>query len=271
MQWKNTWEDTKQYIQNDTVVSASDKAVYILTVTSEIGNGDPEVNENWFPITTATTGITDLEARDGLTNIGSGTNPIIENTGIISVRPGLNISISGTANNPIINGTLPIPRFCKLFDGATATLSGFPIMFNSAGVMTFTGASLSPIFNNYLQNGAPDPNGAFYIDLTSISALVLSGTAAPVVPPNDFMTIGVRDLTANVTTPIGFQKFWTGRTYIYPFSFNFGIVKLNVASVRTAGVNIVNAFVFSQPSNGFSLSTRFSSLGIISAVYSPTG
>lgn len=269
IQWRKEWEATTQYIKNDAVISPTDKSVYILIITSELGGDDPVTNLNWFPITSPTSGVTNIEARDGIKNTGTGTNAILENTGILTVRSGNNVSITGTAINPIINATLPNPRLCKLFDGATATLSGFPINSSSAGVMTF-GASLSSLFNDYLLNGAPDPNGTFYIDITSIAAIVANGPIGPIIPPNDFMTIGVRDTTANITIPIGFQKFWTGNTYIYPLSFNFGTMKLNVASVRSGGITVVDAFVFTRPS-GFLLNINFSSAGIINAIYSPTG
>lgn len=266
IQWRDVWEATTQYIKNDAVISPTDRSVYVLIVTSELGGDDPAINTNWFPITSSTTGVTDIIAIDGVENVGTGTNAILDNTGVLTVRPGANISITGTANNPVINGTLTIPRLCLLFEETSAVISNFPVTTSTAGQITY-GTSLSALFNDYMTNGAPDANGTFYIDLTSLNFFA----ATIITAPSQTISIIVVDTTLNLSITIGLQKFNNAFTFTNPQSLSLGTVGLNVATVRTAGLREVNAFRFGLLNPVSPASLNLTASGNISAVYSPTG
>jgi len=49
------------------------------------------------------TGVLSVGAGTGISITGTGANPIVNNTGVLSITAGLNISLGGTAANPIIN------------------------------------------------------------------------------------------------------------------------------------------------------------------------
>jgi hypothetical protein len=231
-----------------------------------LGGDDPVINANWFPITSATSGVSDLIALDGVENIGTGTNVILKNTGILSIRPGANITITGTANNPVINGTLPIPRICSLFEETSAVITDFPITTNVGGQITY-GTSLSALFNDYMTNGAPDANGTFYIDLTGLNFTALNAIA----PPSQLIGILAVDTTLNFTSLISQQRFTTASSSANPLSLSLGSVPLNVANVRTAGLRAVNAFRFTLFNPTLGATINLTATGNITAVYSPTG
>lgn len=266
LQWRDAWEATTQYVKNDAVISPTDRSVYVLIRTSELGGDDPAVNTNWFPITSSTSGVTDIKAIDGVKNSGTGTNAILENTGILSVRPGSNISITGTANNPVINGTLSIPRLCLLFEEASAVISDFPITTATAGQITY-GTSASALFNEYMTDGAPDANGTFYIDLTSLNFFANTIITAP----SQTISIIVVDTTLDLSATISLQKFNNASSFTNPQSLSLGSVPLNVATVRTAGLREVNAFRFGLLNPVSPASLNLTASGNITAVYSPTG
>ena len=265
IQWRKVWEATKQYVKNDAVVSPSDRAVYILLTTSELEGDDPAVNSNWFPITSATSGVSNIEATDGLKNSGTGTNAIIDNFGVRTIRAGSNISITGTANNPVINGTASIPRFCLVFNAPPSSITGFPAVPSSAGVLTY-GTSTSALFIDYMANGAPDANGAFYIDFSSLNFYKIGNSASK---QSSALLIGIRDTTLNLTYTISrqFNSLIQGNQgYV-----SMGVIGFNIAVVRAAGLREVNAFVFTVGATGTNLNYTLISAGPIKAVYSPTG
>ena len=261
MQWRAEWAITTQYVKNDVVISSIDRAIYVLLITSELGGTDPSVNSNWFPITSPTSGVTDLFAEDGVDNIGSGTNPILANTGIITVRPGSNISITGTASNPIVNG-VPSIQLCNLFDSPTAVITDFPVDNTRAGQITY-GTSLSPLFNEYMTNGAPDPDGGFFIDLTSLN---FKGTGNPPAAfANAFRCLAV-DTALNQVAVIAAQRIFISIALPIPMSITFGSVFVKIANLRNAGLRAVNALRFSiTPTNPMSF--YLTALGNITAVY----
>jgi len=262
IQWRKEWSPKKQYVKNDAVVSLIDNCVYILIITSNLGGNDPAINSDWFPITSATSGVTNIYAFGGVKNSGTGTNAILDNTGVISVRPGSNISITGTANNPIVNGTANLPRFCLLYVGSNGN-SGFPVTPSSVGIITY-GTSVSAFFNDCLANGAPDPNGTFYIDLSSIN-FIKQGSASP---NSNALGIYVNDDNLNTSILISRQYSNIGAVSSAG-KVSLGVIPLNVAVVRTAGLRAVTSFSFAVPSVLNTLNYKLISANAISAVYSP--
>jgi len=49
------------------------------------------------------TGVISVTSGTGISITGTGANPVVNNTGILSITAGLNVSITGTIQNPIIN------------------------------------------------------------------------------------------------------------------------------------------------------------------------
>jgi len=262
IQWLKEWDSTTQYVKNDTVISPTDMSLYILTVTSELGGDDPATNTNWFPVTAPSfIGVSDIRT-DGayINNTGTATNVILTSYGAHKLVPGANISITGTTSNPIINAVLPNPRFCLLFLQSSATNVGFPATSVSLGIITY-GTSVSTFFNDCIANGAPDPNGAFYLDLTSIN-LVKSGNGIGVA---NRLFIAVRDTTLNTQSLITIQ--FNSPIDRGAGNRSLGIVNINVARIRADGVRAINAFEFRCTQISYQLVTA----GDIKAVYSPTG
>lgn len=266
MQWRGEWDITTQYVKNDVAISAVDKVIYVLLITSELGGQDPSINSNWFPVTAPTTGVTDLVAEDGVENTRSGTNPILENTGIITVRPGSNVTITGTASNPIVNVEFTLPRFCNLFASSSAVLTGFPVSGTTTGQVIF-GTSLSAFFNDCMTDGPPNANGCFWIDLTSFN-FKLTGNPATTLLSDGFKVSAV-DTALNLTYLITAQYITSG-FFPTPVNVTLGSIRLNVSQLRAAGLRAVNGFLFSLPNASLPTVYNLTSFGNITAVYSPT-
>ena len=266
MQWRGEWDITTQYVKNDVAISSVDRVIYVLLITSELGGKDPSINSNWFPVTAPTTGVTDLVAENGVENTRSGTNPILENTGIITVRPGSNVSITGTASNPVVNVAFTSPRFCNLFASSTAVITGFPVTGTTTGEVIF-GTSLSTFFNDCIANGPPDGNGCFWIDLTSFNFKLTGNPATALL--SDGFRISAVDTALNLRYFITAQYITAG-FFPTPVNVTLGSICLKVSQLRDAGLRAVNGFYFSLPNASLPTVYNLTSFGNITAVYSPT-
>lgn len=90
-----------------------------------VDNTDPE-----NPVI-SNTGVLSVTPGTGIANSGTAQNPIIENAGVLSVSAGTNVSITGTAQNPIINSSNPGGTVTAV---SVATANGFA--GNSSGGAT---------------------------------------------------------------------------------------------------------------------------------------
>lgn len=121
-----------------------------LTVTGGTGINVSETsagpnNRTWTVASTGSGGVASVSAGPGLTNTGTTTNPVLENTGVYSVNatPGGYLAQSGSATNVLLanNGV------CALSStGAGLTISGtpqLPILANTGVTSVSTGTGLS--------------------------------------------------------------------------------------------------------------------------------
>lgn len=375
MMWRGLWEVTEQYVKNEVVVSPLDNRTYILIDTASLDGLDPSLNPAWYVFTgLGGAGINTLQTGTGITNVGSNTNPILQNSGVIEVKQGTGgISITGTPNNPIINclgistfnqglgilingneiindgirhigvggglvisglfdktlntngiisitegsgisnigtaqspildnigvtqlttpvggltlsgttgsitcsnnGVLtltagtnitivgntistPAPILCKLFDSITSS-SGFPIVKPNSqnGIINFT--VTSSFFNSCMLNGAPDPNGMFAIDLSSISFYTYGDTILSTLS----LIIIALDSTTNTSVQIG-----NNRSYPFnPVAFypTIGTINITVSQLRAAGLRSLTGLRFSTINATYLLT----STGPVTAVYFP--
>jgi len=103
MNWLGTFDPLVQYLKNDVVIDTTDKATYVCLETSAALGVDPFLSPEWFLFTGTVAGVHTVDIIDGLSNVGSATQPIIQNDGAINLIAGSNIFLSGTAQNIIIN------------------------------------------------------------------------------------------------------------------------------------------------------------------------
>ena len=152
MSGANTWRGANTWsvaLNENAQGSGGSSGVQSITAGTNITLGgtsaDPIINS------TATTGVTSLTAGSGI-SVSSATGAItVGNTGVLSLTAGTNVSLTGTAQNPIINST------------STGVQSV------SAGTnTTITGTAQNPIINS-TSTGVQS--------LTAGSGVVLTGTA----------------------------------------------------------------------------------------------
>lgn len=103
MQWFGTFDNTLQYIKNDVVIDSNDKATYLCTATSASIGVDPSLSQDWYLFTGTVSGIHTVDVIGGLSNVGTATQPTIQNDGVRTVVAGSNVFLSGTPQNRVIN------------------------------------------------------------------------------------------------------------------------------------------------------------------------
>jgi hypothetical protein len=141
MNWRGLWDATEQYYLNDVAIAPSNNASYILAgKTALLGGGDPALNPDWFELSATTTGVASVNAGVGiaLNPLGTPTNPIIDNAGVISFTAGTGLVNIGTPTNPLINNTGVVSLVQGLGMQITGTTN--PTITN-AGIRTLTGGA----------------------------------------------------------------------------------------------------------------------------------
>ena len=376
MMWRGLWDVSVQYVKNEVVVSPLDNRTYILLDTASLDGSDPSLNPAWFVFTgIGGAGVSSVQIQDGLANIGSNTNPIIENDGVIEVKQGTGgIFITGTPNNPIINclgvngfnqglgilvngneiinngirhiavgggltisglfdktlntnnilsvttgqgisnigtaqyiqldnigatqlttsptsgitlsattgditcsnnGVLTLTAgsgisiigntistseavLCKLFNTITSS-SGFPLNKYNQAFVDFT--VTSPFFNSCMQNGAPDPNGLFTIDLSSFSFYTYGDTLLTTLSLGIFAIDTITNKSCQIA---GNRSYPNNPVAFYP---TLGIINMPpVSTLRAAGLRSLTRLLFSTLNAEYILT----STGPVTAVYYPS-
>lgn len=220
--------------------------------------------------TIANTGVISLLAGNaGITvNNTVPTAPVISNSGVISLTAGNGITLSGTAQNPIISAKGPILSSAGQFV-ATVTSPASP---TNAIEYILTPPFPSPnAFTTYLSTGAPDATGGFMIDLSTVN-LFLSGSGTPLV--TDRVDIVIADLTTTAPTPIQvaigtISMVVTNNTY--PFQTRSGSYFIDVAAVRGTGFRQLDAIYYSNNTASATLESNTYGADFINVIYYPSG
>jgi hypothetical protein len=216
------------------------------------------------------TGVASLVVQTpGLSSTG-GLNPTIANTGVLTVAPAdSSIIITGTAQNPILQSDTPIISLLS----ASTNYSGLvpPIQPGTTGNVSLFGVP-GNLLSTYMLNGAPNPNGVFMLDLTTISFMfnVAAGNVTVTSSPYsisfaDNITAGGPYFYTSATFP---ANYWLSLGQNYPITAFLGQVYLDVAAARTAGLRVLTAI---RVTNGTNAPMVLTSSGGMFAVYYPNG
>ena len=207
-------------------------------------------------------GIAQLFAGDGI--LLSGLNPqepTITNTGVLSVVAGDDtITVDDTdPQNLIITGNNP--SISVLFFTPTVTTGTVP------GISFILYPSTNFLY--YLANGAPDAEGIFMIDLSTVSILI-QGSGS--VGSNNEITVAFNQIifgqVVTYTSQIIPNVFYATTGTPYPVSMNLGLCYFNVADARAAGLTDINTITFPNTLGG---GVSISSCGPVFAQYFPLG
>ena len=191
MNWFGEYDSLQQYIKNDVIVDLADKQTYICIETSAIIGEEPSTSPNWFLFTGSVGGIHTVDIGDALSNVGSATQPIIQNDGVRKVVAGNAVFLSGTPQNTIIN-SIAVSGF---INGLGISINGDEI--TNSGIRTLgTGGGL------YLET--PPPNAKIsqsnILSVAASSGVTNIGTAQNPILENDYVrSLGLVYLTNNGT------------------------------------------------------------------------
>jgi len=342
MSWRGSWAASQQYFLNDVAVSPANFGSYILSgVTSTTSDVDPSLDPSWIELSGASTAVNNISAGNGITLSGTATNPVIINSGVLTLGVGAGlINTSGDPQNPtiandgvisIVAGTginvdntnpqipvisntgltrviagvgIDIPLFVvgtppiinntgvlsltagnniTITGGTTATISAnsgtssycgspfavtspSPIPAAGTGTINFSPAMIG-VLADYLANGAPDATGAFLINMSGFNFYFGATSGSPVLP-NNVVNIAFKDTTTNTTYSAGGAMILTASA-IYPVNATMPLLYFNVANARTAGLRAVNQIVLTN-TTGSVVTMTTTSAGPI-AIYYPNG
>jgi len=153
MQWRGIFNPDTQYLKNDIVVGGTTRRTYVcIVVSATLGFADPTPPE-WYEFTGGTSGIHSLDIGAGLSNSGTDTSAILDNTGVIDVISGSNIFLSGTAQNRIVN-SLSLTGFIAglgiTTSGSNITNNGIQTIRTGGGLFASPGPNVQLSLNNIL-------------------------------------------------------------------------------------------------------------------------
>lgn len=103
--WIGEWDQNTVYLKNDVVTSPLTTASFIMIgpQTSLLGGEDPSINNvNWFQYGSSINTVQNIRVGAGLELLGSDSNPIVSNTGVITLVPGDGITNIGTNVDPVL-------------------------------------------------------------------------------------------------------------------------------------------------------------------------
>lgn len=155
--WVGVWDAANVYFKNDVVTSPVNTASYIMIgpQTSQQGGDDPSINTiNWFQYGRSIDTVQNITVRPGLELTGSGVNPIVNNTGVVTIVPGEGFSNIGTDVDPI----LACETLTAVVPGLGIDVFGIPIpnIVNTGVTYLREGAGMVINYTNnqaYIYNG----------------------------------------------------------------------------------------------------------------------
>ena len=192
MNWRGGWSVSQQYYENDVVVSASNLATYILTVTSQLGGLDPALSIAgiWIELSSPNVAVNSVTAGVGITVAGT-TNPVISNNGVLTATAGAGVVNTGSASDVIFENT-----------GVIALQPGNGI--------TITGPTQTPTITNIgvrsIQQGA-----GITVDLTNPNIPVITNNGVLTVNQGTGVTVNNADpRNPIVSAAVGFVNYIAG-------------------------------------------------------------
>jgi hypothetical protein len=155
--WLGKWDAITVYFKNDVVTSPLNTASYIMIgpQTSIQGGDDPSINTtSWFQYGRSIDTVQNITVGPGIELLGSDTNPIVKNTGVVSIVPGDGFSDIGTASDPI----LACETLTAIVPGLGIDVFGIPIpnIVNTGVTYIREGAGIALNYTNqeaYIFNG----------------------------------------------------------------------------------------------------------------------
>lgn len=215
--------------------------------------------------TISNTGIITFDiVGNGLVNNGTATEPIIESTSVktVSILPNGNLILNGgdaqiillSSNNADIGG----------FGSNVAFIP--PTSIIPTGIKTWVTTTGGAQWNNYFQNGAPDPNGIFIVDFTQ---WVWGQNTDGIIGADEELTMymgnsensalyAILNATINLQVNGGYTMIVVGNVYI------------NINQARQAG-NFYSSTVHFQIQNNTGISWTSQAKPIVNSVYYPNG
>jgi len=216
--------------------------------------------------TISNSGVVSLAIGSGLASTG-GQNPNISNTGVLSVAALDNsVTVDNTdPQNPIISSEAP---FLSVFSLSTS-YPNVVILPNASGQLAIN-TSAGGLFAQYLLNGAPNPQGAFLIDFTSLSLNFIQGTSQVTNAPfslnyRDTITAGGPYTYTSATFP---SNYFLSLGQTYPLQASLSQSFFSVAEARATGMRAVTQI---QLTNGTNANMTVATSGGFFAVYYPNG
>lgn len=190
-----------------------------------------------------TGGQTATITNDGVISVGSSgigisvdntdpRNPIVTNTGVVSVIAGSNITVS-VGSNPVLSALVPQITLVNGTVAGPLPLT-WPVSPSQIGSFVLD-VTQTDIFFTYIKNGAPDVNGTFLLDLSSINIFATGSTP---VAAGDKITLLIRDDITTAPTDISVQIgeiIMNSVSNSYPFQIRPSQYAINVANVRSTG------------------------------------
>jgi hypothetical protein len=213
-------------------------------------------------------GVISLATGSGLASTG-GVNPTISNVGVLSVIPlDSSIIVDNTdPRNPVISSEAPL---ISIFSLSTDYSSVSPILPGSVGTLGLTG-STTGIFGQYVLSGAPNAQGIFMVDLSTLNLLFVGNPGSQVTSTpfsivyRDTVTVGGPYTYTSSTFP---SNYFLSLGQLLPLQATLGQSYFNVAAARATGMRVVS---FIEVQNNTNATAVVGSSGPLYAVYYPNG
>lgn len=215
------------------------------------GSSVPTVNVgSGSDLSAGTAGVLSVNAGTGISVTGTGSNPIVNNTGVLAITGGSGgVTITGTGSNPVVNVPVAVTSV-SAGTGISVTGTATAPIVNNTGVLTVTAGTNVTVTGT----GANPVVNVPSIGVTSVSAgtgISITGTATvPIVNNTGVLTVaaGTGGVTitgtganpvVNVPTAVTSVSAGTGisitGTATAPIVNNTGVLSVTAG---TGGVNI---------------------------------
>jgi hypothetical protein len=143
--WRGDWDSATVYFKNDIAVSPANGGSYILTGATSVTNStDPSTDPLWTELSGLSTGV---QAVNGLppgiaVDNTNPLQPIISNTGVLTITGGAAVLVSGPNETPTISSS----AITQLGEGAGISIAGpsaTPIVTNTGVLQVIDGPGIA--------------------------------------------------------------------------------------------------------------------------------
>jgi len=253
--------DASVSVSNPTgIVSISSNGlISVLAGTGISVTGDPQNPE------IGNSGVVSLAVGDGLSSTG-GVNPTISNTGVLSIAAAdSSVIVSGTAQNVILRTTAPVVT--RIFSIEFSSNDFSTKVPNTVQVLNAIVPASPNIFRDYLASGAPDPNGIFMIDLSSIIIQFTNNFSVFVL--DTVFSVGFSDGPNEYVSATVLNNSYLIANQQFPIVAALGLVYFNVADARAAGLtSLTQVRIFNNTNGAMTVQNLYTSFN---GTYYPDG